>query len=45
MCGMRGHDLLLHFDQHRIWLECCHCGRQTPGWHVSPLPGTARRVR
>jgi hypothetical protein len=45
MCGLRGHSLLLHFESHRVCLECSTCGHQTPGWHVSPSQRIARRMR
>ena len=51
MCGVRGHDTLLQFDQHRLSLRCVTCGYQTTGWtigdapslaHVTPSPRHAR---
>jgi hypothetical protein len=38
LCGLHGHDALLHFEQGRISLQCASCGYETPGWHV----GTAK---
>jgi len=37
LCGLHGHDALLHFEQGRISLECTSCGYQTPGWDVNPV--------
>jgi hypothetical protein len=42
VCGLHGHDSLMHFEQGRISLQCASCGHETPGWDVksSPLPRT-----
>lgn len=34
MCGLHGHDELLHFERGRISLQCVSCGYQSPGWEV-----------
>ncbi len=34
LCGLHGHDSLLHFDQNRIYLRCASCGYETPGWEL-----------
>ena len=34
VCGLHGHDLLMHFEQGRISLLCASCGHQTPGWEI-----------
>ena len=44
MCGLRGHDFLLHFGSRRMWLECSICSHRTSGWHFSPSPQTRRSV-
>jgi hypothetical protein len=41
LCGLHGHDALLHFEQGRISLQCTSCGYQTPGWDVN---GVAAQV-
>jgi hypothetical protein len=33
-CSVRGHDHLLHASDHRIYLRCADCGRETPGWRI-----------
>ena len=38
LCGLSGHDSLLHFQRGRISLMCVLCGHETPGWD---LGGTA----
>ena len=43
ICGLRGHDLLLHFASHRIWLECSVCGHQTSGWRLAASRRPDRR--
>lgn len=35
VCGLHGHDSLLHFDNGRISLMCSSCGHESPGWDVS----------
>ena len=43
ICGLHGHDALLHFDQGRISLLCTSCGYESPGWEVKAAPtGRAR---
>jgi hypothetical protein len=34
LCGLHGHDALLHFGPGRISLQCTSCGYETPGWDV-----------
>jgi len=34
VCGLHGHDALLHFERGRISLQCASCGYETPGWEV-----------
>ena len=36
MCGLHGHDAVLHFERHRLSLRCLNCGHQTAGWIVRP---------
>jgi hypothetical protein len=40
VCGVHGHDLLLHLESQRICLQCTSCGYQTAGWQVA----TSRRL-
>jgi hypothetical protein len=44
MCGLSGHDMLMHFERKRVALKCTTCGFESPGWS---LPGHAsiRHVR
>jgi hypothetical protein len=39
ICGLHGHDALLHFGHGRISLQCTSCGYETPGWDVNAAPG------
>jgi hypothetical protein len=41
LCGLHGHDALLHFEQGRLSLVCVSCGYETPGWD---LTSSARRA-
>ena len=51
ICGLHGHDALLHFGKGRLSLQCTSCGYETPGWDVRESPartianGKARIVR
>jgi hypothetical protein len=38
ICGLHGHDSLLHFEQGRLSLLCSSCGYETPGWDVKSAP-------
>jgi hypothetical protein len=42
LCGLHGHDALLHFDHGRISLLCTSCGHETPGWEVKQGAAQAR---
>jgi hypothetical protein len=50
LCGLHGHDALLHFEQGRMSLQCTSCGYETPGWDVRAAPArpdapqTARHI-
>ena len=37
MCGLHGHDSLLHFDNGRISLLCSSCGHESPGGQVGGI--------
>jgi hypothetical protein len=43
VCGLHGHDALLHFEKSRMSLLCASCGHETPGWHIgsSALGGSS----
>ena len=34
LCGMRGHDPVLHFERDRVMMRCTSCGHDTPGWQI-----------
>lgn len=38
LCGLRGHQMILHFEPDRLSLECLSCGRTTPGWSLDVRP-------
>jgi hypothetical protein len=42
LCGVRGHDTVLHFEAQRVMMRCTSCGHDTPGWEIS---GRAPRRR
>lgn len=35
ICGLHGHDAVLHFEGKRVMMRCTSCGHDTPGWEVS----------
>jgi hypothetical protein len=35
VCGLHGHDALLHFDKGRMSLLCSSCGHESPGWDLT----------
>ena len=40
ICGLRGHDTLLNFEDERMSLRCVSCGHETPGWELNEAPPT-----
>jgi hypothetical protein len=42
-CGMRGHEMLWHYERERVLLECGRYGHASKGWDVSGT--TAPRQR
>jgi hypothetical protein len=40
MCGLSGHDTLLHFENERMSLRCVSCGHESPGWELNEAPPT-----
>jgi hypothetical protein len=38
LCGLHGHDALLHFEDGRISLMCTSCTYESPGWEVRESP-------
>ena len=45
LCGLHGHDSLLHFGDGRVSLLCSSCGHETPGWDVKATPARREAVR
>jgi hypothetical protein len=35
LCGMRGHETMMHFEEKRVTMRCAACGHDTPGWELS----------
>jgi len=35
ICGMRGHDSVLHFEGNRVMMRCTSCGHDSPGWEIT----------
>ena len=34
ICGLHGHDALLHFERDRLSLVCTSCRYESPGWDM-----------
>lgn len=34
LCGLRGHQTLVHFEPNRMSLQCSRCGFESQGWHI-----------
>ena len=45
ICGLHGHDSLLHFGEGRVSLLCSSCGHETPGWDVKGAPARSQVTR
>jgi len=48
ICGLHGHDELLHFQPRRLSMRCTTCGHETPGWDLkaaAPRPALETRTR
>jgi hypothetical protein len=43
ICGLHGHETVLHFEPHRLSLRCLNCGHETSGWSLRPE--TCRRLQ
>ena len=41
ICGLHGHDALLHFAEGRMSLQCTSCGYETPGWDLNKASAQA----
>ena len=41
LCGILGHDQVLHFEDQRVLLKCMSCHHESSGWDV----GGRRPVR
>jgi hypothetical protein len=35
LCGMSGHDSVLHFEGNRVMMRCTSCGHDSPGWEIT----------
>ena len=35
LCGLRGHDSVLHFESNRVMMRCTSCGHDSPGWEIT----------
>ena len=34
LCAWHGHAWILQRTEHRLWLRCLVCGRETPGFTI-----------
>jgi NAD-dependent SIR2 family protein deacetylase len=42
VCGLHGHDAVLHFEGSRVMMRCTSCGHDTPGREIT---GQGPRMR
>ena len=35
LCGLGGHEAILHVEGNRVMMRCTSCGPDTPGWEIS----------
>src|SRR4051812_40692369 len=35
VCGLHGHDSVLHFEGNRVMMRCTSCSYDSPGWEIS----------
>jgi hypothetical protein len=45
VCGLHGHDALLHFETGRLSLQCTSCGYETPGWDLKRAVALTSEVK
>ena len=51
LCGLRGHETVMHFEGKRLMMRCTSCGHDTPGVDIGErgprlrFEGDARRHR
>jgi hypothetical protein len=45
ICGLHGHDALLHFGHGRVSLLCTSCGHESPGWDTRLEPAQHEMVK
>jgi hypothetical protein len=45
VCGLHGHDSLLHFEKGRMSLQCTSCGYETPGWDLKVTTPQPQRLQ
>ena len=43
LCGLSGHQLLLHAEPGRLSLKCMLCPYETPGWAIKERSRDSRR--
>jgi hypothetical protein len=35
LCGLGGHEAVVHVEGKRVMMRCTSCGHDTPGWEIS----------
>lgn len=44
ICGLLRHEMLVHFEADRMYLQCLRCGAQTRGWVIDVNPAFRRQT-
>jgi hypothetical protein len=34
ICGLGGHDAVVHYASNKVLMRCTSCGHETPGWEI-----------
>ena len=42
LCGLRGHEMVRHWEPAHLCLRCEHCGATTRGWTIDVRPAFRR---
>jgi hypothetical protein len=42
-CGLRGHEMLWHYEREKVMLECGRCGHASKGWDSHVHDASHRR--
>lgn len=35
ICGLSGHDAVMHYASKKVLMRCTSCGHESPGWEIT----------